>query len=140
MNKGLSPYISKAACHITAVACVCAQPRHAGHSHCPTCLESVVGATAVRNASDIKSSQLETVSNRGQPGDIEIVWYLRDGSKVSHNWKMPCCMCVCGEKEGGGGGGGGVEFDGGDYKILHRRAENLVTQNKCKENKKFLNR
>ena len=110
MNKGLSSHIGKAACHITAVACVCTQPRHAGHSHCPTCLESVAGAATVRNAPNIKGSKLETVGSRGQPGDLETVWYLRDGSKVSHNWEtVYVCVCVYGEEEGreerGRGGG-----------------------------------
>lgn len=102
MIKGLSPHISKAACHITAVACVCTQPSYIGHSHCPSCLESVVEAAAVRNAPDIKGSKLETVGSRGQPGDLETVWYLRDGSKVSHNWEIPC-VCVCVWRGGGKG-------------------------------------
>lgn len=115
MIKGLSPHIGKAACHITAVACVCTQPSYIGHSHCPSCLESVVEAATVRKAADIKGSKLETVGSRGQPGDLETVWYLRDGSKVSNNWETLCvCVRVWREGEGREGGGGGEEEGKGE--------------------------
>ena len=117
MIKGLSPYIGKAACHITAVTCVWSQPIHTGHPHRSARTERVVSATAVRYAPDIKGGKLEAVSSRGRPGDLETVWHLGGGSEVGHNWET-ACVCTVRRWGGGsvGGGSGGREWSMGSEK------------------------